>query len=222
MLDSMPHTCPTRSAKALSVSPSFFSAGSHWNQGSPCLDCRWLVESATSLLLLPTHPRLSCSAPSGCSCRSPLELATFLQAFPCWLPRPRLVNSSCIPQDTLPLSHCDKLECAKTQIRSLLCGAATWCAPTIPHFASYPIEARSPRTLASPLPTSIGEFSTRTNLGIVSGTRNRRILVPGLQLGAFDPFGDLLRLAASFRLTELAEPLRVFGFQSHCKCLPWL
>jgi len=36
--------------------------------------------------------------------------------------------------------------------------------------SSYPSEARSPRTRASPLPTSIGEFSTKTNRGRTSPT----------------------------------------------------
>lgn len=39
---------------------------------------------------------------------------------------------------------------------------------------------------------------------------------------AFYPFGDLLGLAASLRITDLAEILGVFRFQSHRNSLPWL
>lgn len=46
--------------------------------------------------------------------------------------------------------------------------APTSSAPSTSHSASYPISARSPRTLASPLPTSKGEFSRNANFGRTS------------------------------------------------------
>jgi len=55
------------------------------------------------------------------------------------------------------------------------------------------------------------DWSSGGGLGVLS-----------LQSGAFDPLGDLLRLAASLGRAELAELLRVFGFQSHRNGLPWL
>ncbi len=52
---------------------------------------------------------------------------------------------------------------ASIQMRFRTCGAPTSSAPSTSHSASYPISARSPRTLASPLPTSRGEFSKNAN-----------------------------------------------------------
>lgn len=58
--------------------------------------------------------------------------------------------------------------CASIQMRFRTCGAPTSSAPSTSHSASYPISARSPRTLASPLPTSRGEFSRNANFGRTS------------------------------------------------------
>ena len=52
------------------------------------------------------------------------------------------------------------LEFATIQILSRWCGAPTFDADTTPHLASNPNEAKSPRTVPSPLEVSIGEFST--------------------------------------------------------------
>ena len=57
---------------------------------------------------------------------------------------------------------------ATIHILSRLCGAPTSLAPSTPHLASYPIEAKSPRTTSSPRTVSIGEFSTNANLGRTS------------------------------------------------------
>ena len=58
--------------------------------------------------------------------------------------------------------------CASIQMLFLTCGAPTSSAPSTSHSASYPISARSPRTLASPRPTSKGEFSRNANSGRTS------------------------------------------------------
>ena len=84
----------------------------------------------------------------------------------------------------LPGCICDCLVPRGSKLcRACLCRPAAWArshnlarrwgnptasAPSTSHSASYPISARSPRTLASPRPTSKGEFSRNANSGRTS------------------------------------------------------
>jgi hypothetical protein len=62
------------------------------------------------------------------------------------------------------------LESATIHILSLRWGAPALLADNTPHVASYPTEAKSPRTTPSPREVRIGEFSTNTNRGRTSPT----------------------------------------------------
>jgi hypothetical protein len=55
-------------------------------------------------------------------------------------------------------------------ILSRVCGAPIWHAENKLHSASYPLLAKFPRTLSSPLFRNADTFSTTTNLGRISQT----------------------------------------------------
>ena len=164
---SMPQISRRRFALAQSASPSLVSAGSPAYQrghdpGNLMLEV--LASSDVPSLGLEASRHIPDCVDCLCAPCGP-EPSVLSNMLLHWPVKDCFWSANC-SRHTL-LQPC-KLEWAKIQIRSRLCGAPALCAPNTPHSASYPISAKSPRTTCNPRLVSSGEFSTKTYRGPTS------------------------------------------------------